>query len=560
MTLKKKADYTVVTAKTEEEWLKNRRVYLTASDTASAIGISKWKSPLELWGEKTGLRQPKDLSNNEYVLRGKARENIIRTKFEQMHLGIKVTHHPYDIYVSNREGYGMLGASLDGELEVFADNQWNLPIGYKGVLEIKTVTASDYNIETINDWLNGVAPEHYRAQVHQQIFCYGADFALIQPEFDYGEGSEERYVMGEPILIEADRCLFDIEDTVSKARAFWSYVETKTPPPSIIEAKVEQTTEIVPILADAEVGSFYQNFDAVKKSIEDIVEPYRGVQFTEDQQKDAKEIKANLNKMAKEIDQKRIAVKKKYLQPLEIFESKANELKKVITDVIAPISEQIEEFENQRLHEKEYLIEGLIAEIVTAKLAPDMALFLESAGGVTRDKKWLNKGAKEADIRKDIAEQIETFKTSYESIIAFASGDSELLSMMLSEFARTKDLASAMKAKERIEASREQAKRAKEELDRQAEELKAKMRARREEEEARQKAKEEQRAIYNLMAEPVRTPIPETPTDRVMNFARQELDAQITFTFRATHPSKAEWKGLIAYMKEHGFTYEKLDR
>lgn len=548
MTIRKKADYNVVTAKNETEWLNNRRVYLTASDTASALGLSKWKTPLELWGEKTGLRQPKNLSNNEFVIRGKEREPIIRSKFEQKHLGIKVTHHPFDIYVSNREGYGMLGASLDGELEVFAENDWNLPIGYKGVLEIKTVTASDYNIETINDWLKGDAPEHYLAQVYQQIFCYGADFALIQPEFDYGEGSEERYVMGEPILIEADRSLFDIENTVNMARTFWSYVETKTPPPSFVEAKVENCTEIVPIIADAEVGNFYQNFDAVKASIENIVEPYKGIQFTDEQEKDAKAIKAELNKMAKEIDAKRIAVKKKYIQPLEYFESKANELKKVITDVIAPISVQIEEFENNRIYEKEEMIEGLISELVLTEMTPEVASFLSSAGGIAKDKRWLNKGYKDADIRKDIAEQLSNFKASYESIIAFSADDSELRAMMLSEFARTKNLADAMKAKERIEASREASRLAEERAKAKAEELRAKMGL----------ATKPAMTIESMKVTPVETPIPETPTEKVEKFARQVLEEQITFTFRATHTSKAEWKALVDYMREHGFEYERI--
>ena len=257
MTIRKKAEYIVVEAKTEAEWLNNRKVYLTASDTASAVGKSKWKSPLDLWGEKTGLRQPKDLSNNPYVIRGKEREAIIRDAFIKDNIWCAVTHHPYNIYVSNRDGFGMLGASLDGEIEVFADNDWNLPIGYKGVLEIKTVSASEHNMATVEQWNRGEVPEYYKVQVYQQIFCYGADFALVQPEFDYGEDSEERFVMGNPILIEADRDLFEIEATVNKAKAFWDYVESKTTPPSFVEAKVDNCTEIVPIIADTEVGNFY---------------------------------------------------------------------------------------------------------------------------------------------------------------------------------------------------------------------------------------------------------------------------------------------------------------
>lgn len=541
MTIRKKAEYIVVEAKTEAEWLNNRKVYLTASDTASAVGKSKWKSPLDLWGEKTGLRQPKDLSNNPYVIRGKEREAIIRDAFIKDNIWCAVTHHPYNIYVSNRDGFGMLGASLDGELRVLAENPYNLPIGAEGVLEIKTVSATDYNRDVVDGWLDGIIPDYYLPQVHQQIFCKNLDFALVVAELDFGEDIEERYKILPPILVEADREFLAIEQTVNEARTFWDYVESKTPPPTFVEAQVEECTELVPILADAEVGSFYQNFDIVKGSIENIVEPYRGLVFTEENAKEAKEIKANLNKMAKEIDQKRIAVKKKYLQPLEYFESKANELKSVITEVIAPISEQINEFEMQREEEKRDWIEGICSELVLTELSEDVGRLYLSAGGVDFDKRWLNKSFKEADIRKAIIDQISSFKNGYESIVSFASDDSEMLSLMLSEFSRTKDLASAMKAKERILAVREQAK---------MEEARKKA----SEQLARMKAQEAQRAIEaDKPAEPVVAPAPAPAEEQT-----QEAEL-ITFTFRATHASKSEWKALIAYMKEHGFTYERIN-
>ena len=547
MTLRKKADYIVITAKNEAEWLKNRLVSgMQASDAAAAIGKSKYKTQLELWGEKTGLRQPRDLSNNEFVIRGKMREPIIREKFAQKHRGLSITHHPYDIYVSNKEGFRMIGATLDGEIEVVGENDWGLPIGYRGVLEIKTVSASEFNQEIVDGWNNGIIPAHYVPQVHQQLFAYNADFAIVQPEFDYGEDAENRYVMGEPILVETDSVMDAIEETINGVRDFWRYVETNTPPATSIKAEVAEGTEIVPIIADTEVGSFYQNFDAVKASVASIVAPYRGIEFTEDQMREAKEIKANLNKMVKEIDSKRLMVKRKYLQPLEYFESKANELKGVITEVINPISEQINEFEARREEEKRDLIEGIASELTLTMLSHEVGSFYLGAGGVDFDKRWLNKSFKESDIRNAITDQIDEFKTGYESIVAFSADDSELRSMMLAEYSRTKKLADAMKAKDRIEAAREQA-RIEEENRKRSKELLQRMRA--------NAPAVDSSALEEMKAAPCTDPLPEkNPREKL-------IEANlITFSFEASHTSKEAWKALVEYMKSNGFVFKKLDR
>ena len=38
----------------KDEWLRYRNMGIGGSDVAALLGISKWKSALELWLEKTG--------------------------------------------------------------------------------------------------------------------------------------------------------------------------------------------------------------------------------------------------------------------------------------------------------------------------------------------------------------------------------------------------------------------------------------------------------------------------------------------------------------------------
>lgn len=50
--------------KDEQAWLTLRNKYIGGSDAGCVLGFNKWKSPYELFLEKTGKKEPEDLSNN----------------------------------------------------------------------------------------------------------------------------------------------------------------------------------------------------------------------------------------------------------------------------------------------------------------------------------------------------------------------------------------------------------------------------------------------------------------------------------------------------------------
>lgn len=45
-----------------KEWLKARQKGIGGSDAASVLGISPWKTNVQLWEEKTGITEPEDIS------------------------------------------------------------------------------------------------------------------------------------------------------------------------------------------------------------------------------------------------------------------------------------------------------------------------------------------------------------------------------------------------------------------------------------------------------------------------------------------------------------------
>ena len=75
------------------DWLKARRKGIGGSDAASVLGISPWKSNVQLWEEKTGIAEPEDISDKEAVRFGKESEAAIRRLFE---LDFPQFHVDYD--------------------------------------------------------------------------------------------------------------------------------------------------------------------------------------------------------------------------------------------------------------------------------------------------------------------------------------------------------------------------------------------------------------------------------------------------------------------------------
>ena len=72
---------TVEEMKDRNAWLASRNMGLGGSDAGIIVGLNKWKSPFQLWMEKTGQAEPEDLSENEYVYWGTVLEEAVANRF-----------------------------------------------------------------------------------------------------------------------------------------------------------------------------------------------------------------------------------------------------------------------------------------------------------------------------------------------------------------------------------------------------------------------------------------------------------------------------------------------
>ena len=59
------------------EWIAFRRTGIGGSDAAAILGLSPFKSNIEVWEEKTGVREPEDISAKPQVQYGTKAEDML---------------------------------------------------------------------------------------------------------------------------------------------------------------------------------------------------------------------------------------------------------------------------------------------------------------------------------------------------------------------------------------------------------------------------------------------------------------------------------------------------
>ena len=167
------------------------------------------------------------------------------------------------------------------------------------------------------------------------------------------------------------------------------------------------------------------NFDEVKNNLQAQLSTYKGIAFTEDTKKDAKETVANLRKDKKALQDKVKAVKSEYMKPFEEFNSKAMELIGLYDEPINYINEQVTAFEEKRKEEKREQIQDLYYEII-----PEVEWQAVLPLAKIANPKWENATTTTKSIKEEIMRFKQDAKTAYTAIKAMASDkEAEALEM-----------------------------------------------------------------------------------------------------------------------------------
>lgn len=138
----------------------DRRQYLGGSDISAVMGMNRWKTPLQLWMEKTGQSDPVDLSDNEAVTLGTELEDFVARKFERV-TKMKVRRPPVNHYTHPKNEWAK--AQIDRLIE-----------GTDELLEVKTCSAFK-----LKEWDGESVPQEYILQVYWQMLVTGRRVAWI---------------------------------------------------------------------------------------------------------------------------------------------------------------------------------------------------------------------------------------------------------------------------------------------------------------------------------------------------------------------------------------------
>ena len=183
------------------EWLDYRKTGIGGSDAAVVCGISKYKSPVELWMEKTNRLPYQEAGEAAYW--GTQLESVVRAEFTKR-TGIEVTMIKQ---ILQSEEYPFMLANLDGVCE-HPD---------LGTCIFEAKTASAYKAAEWEDTI----PDEYMLQLQHYMAVMGFNGAYIAVLIG---GNTFRWK-----FIERDEEMISM--LIKLESDFWNYIQKDTPPP-----------------------------------------------------------------------------------------------------------------------------------------------------------------------------------------------------------------------------------------------------------------------------------------------------------------------------------------
>lgn len=197
------------------EWFEHRKKGIGSSDVPVIMGVSPYRTPLQLWEEKTGVRET-TFEGNYATERGHNLEGVARQIYS-----VQTGNNPEPVSLVHPK-FPYIRASLDG-----LDKPTNI------VLEIKAPGKADHALAK-----EGKVPEKYFWQVQHQLLVADSHLAHYW-SFDGVEG----------VLVEVHRDEDAIKKIIEACGKFWTLVQTKESPPmsdkDIQKVKDEKISELV---------------------------------------------------------------------------------------------------------------------------------------------------------------------------------------------------------------------------------------------------------------------------------------------------------------------------
>ena len=202
------------------------------------------------------------------------------------------------------------------------------------------------------------------------------------------------------------------------------------------ELKIKEMQELKPI-------EF--NYEEIKQELLIQLQKYQNIIFEETDIQEAKKTRADLNRLKKQVNDKKIEVKKEFIKPYADFETKIKEIIAMIDKPCLEIDKQIKVFEEKQKEIKRNEIQEIYEKNI--KDLKEILSLQKIWNG-----KWLNSTYKIRDIELEILGTIDRVKTDLKVI---EDMHSEFEIQLKDKYLSTLDLTSAMQEKSRLEKIKE---------------------------------------------------------------------------------------------------------
>lgn len=199
-----------------DEWYTLRNNGIGGSDASAIYGVSKWKTAYELWQEKTGKKQAKDLSNNKAIEYGTNAEDCLTKLFALDYPNYSVIGTKDTIYKRD-----FMFASLDAEL---LDKETNA----RGFLEIKTTeirSSVDWN-----KWKDKI-PVYYYTQILHYFIVTDFDFAYLKVQIKEHDKDGDVVLHTKHYRFDKIDCINDMKKLYNAEKEFYDCVINDKVPP-----------------------------------------------------------------------------------------------------------------------------------------------------------------------------------------------------------------------------------------------------------------------------------------------------------------------------------------
>lgn len=145
------------------------------------------------------------------------------------------------------------------------------------------------------------------------------------------------------------------------------------------------------------------NYEQISRYLDEVLKKYDGLVFTEETVQDCNKTIAELRKGKRSLDDFRKKTKKELTKSITEFENQCKELNKKFDEVIDPLVEQSDFFEEQRRIEKKEKVQKIVDELIK-----EQGLNEKYAQMLVIEDQYLNKTKTLKSIREELTTTAET--------------------------------------------------------------------------------------------------------------------------------------------------------